>query len=364
MREVRRTLLAGGVPAWCHYCVDSNRVAGEGYNELFNRNYGWMLPRIAKETEPDGSTRILPASIDYRTSHCNLRCRTCDARNSSSIFAERSRAGEALPPRATAAGSASGSVEPEALAEVVSIYWAGGEPFMSPVHAATMEGLAASGRAGRIGVNYTSNLSFWNEEIAAAMRRYAASFKAMSVGASIDGVGETGAYVRAGWDDARFFSHLSALRAIAPPIQVFLDVTLTNLGLLDLATLVQRCAQERLEVKFKLMERNGENDFLDVGLLAPEAIEAALRACAFLWIPPYYRQRIGEIRALMSRRYRREPFTARHRALVEKSEAQRGMAGFFAQRTAGKLNREARPVEQGAAIDPARSGGDLLGPRR
>ena len=337
MREARRTLIAGEIPGACAPCVHSNRASGKGYNTNFAQRYGRLLPAIVESTDASGATTMRPRSIDYRTAHCNLKCRTCDARNSSSIYTERARLDEWLPPRATSLLDER-TLEPEALAEADFVYWAGGEPLMSPAHQPAMDRLIASGRAPHVTVHYTSNLMHWNPRTAELMRRYSTAFSSITLAASIDGLGDIGAYVRHGWDEKRFFDHLVELRTVAPRIDNFLDVTLTNIGMLCLPELLAGCARNSLKVQFKLMECNHENDFLDLGLLKETAIADLLARCRALGLPAYHQARLADIENLLQRRYRPTAFTDRHRHLLQRSEARRGAAGFFARHLGGRLN--------------------------
>jgi len=336
LREARRTFLAGEVPAVCDHCMRSNRISGEGYNRDFAKKFGSALADIVAQTAADGSTSLLPRSIDYRTSYCNLRCRTCDARNSSSIYAEQARAGRFLPPRAASALEES-QIEPEALSEVEYIYWAGGEPFLSPAHAPAMSALMESGRSSQVHVQYTTNLMHWTDEISSAMRRYGEAFASIAVGASVDALGEVGAYIRPGWLEDRFFSNLLSLRSWVPTAEVYLDVTLTNLGMLHLPALLERCAGERLSVTFKLMEPNAQNDFLDVQLLQREVVTDLLQRCFGLGLGEYYQRRVAEVAELLDRRYQGRPFAERDRQNLEVYEKLRGQPGLFRRQTAGKL---------------------------
>jgi len=337
LKDIRRRLLNGEVPAACDPCVQSNRASGEGYNALFNQRYASELPAIMQGTSEDGATTVRPRSIDYRTIHCNLKCRTCDARNSSSIYAEAAKHGDWLPPRAVSILDER-TIEPEVLAQVNHIYWAGGEPFMSPAHQPAMDALIASGRAGQVHVHYTSNLMHWNARIAELMNRYSSAFGSMVLGASIDGVGEIGAYVRHGWDDTRFFENLVELRIAAPLLDIYLDVTLTNIGLLGLPELLLRCDRQHLKVSFKLMECNNDNDFLDVCLLTEEAWRSVIARCRALKVQRYYLQRVDEIEGMLRRRYRPAVMDEPRWEMLRRSEERRGAAGFWKERMANLLH--------------------------
>jgi sulfatase maturation enzyme AslB (radical SAM superfamily) len=338
MREARRTFLAGGVPAVCSACIDSNRTSGSGYNQSFLNNFGHHLPEIFAKTYPDGRTEFQPRAIDYRTIHCNLKCRTCDARNSSSIRTEVIKHKGWLPTQARSVDS-EWWLEGGTLETVDYVYWAGGEPLMSPVHTRVMRTLMESGRASEISVDYTSNLMHLNERLLDDLARYAESFKIFSIGASIDGLGEVGAYVRSGWNHETFFRNVDVLRARAPRLHLYFDFTLTNLGLLSLPGLLQESARRGMDLQCKLMERNGVNDFLHIDFISPKLIEQVLRYSSKISFPAAQQQILRSVHELLRRRYQPKPFGGNEYNQLQTSEARRGWAGFFERSLEGCLNQ-------------------------
>jgi hypothetical protein len=343
IRAARRTLLAGGVPAQCQACVQSNRAGGQGYNESFNRRYAAQWAQIVAATDADGATGFRPLALDYRTSHCNLRCRTCDARNSSSIRAEALRHGDDLPPRAARA-DAQWWLDDGVLETVQQVYWAGGEPLMSPLHGRVMRRLLDTGRAGEVDVHYTSNLMHLDEHLLRDLAEYSQRFRHVAIGASIDGVGAIGEYIRTGWQHGQFMQHLAQIRARAPAVDLYWDCTLTNLGLLGLPQLLHEAAAAGMRVQCKLMEVNGVNDFLHVDLLQPAVVNDALQRCGRVPLPAALRRVVRDVARLLAQRSRPRVMTTELAALLARSEQRRGMVGFFMARMAPLVNGAGAPA--------------------
>lgn len=337
IRQARRTFLAGGIPPECSACVDSNRTSGGGYNQTFLTSFGAHIPDILAATSEDGRTRFQPRAIDYRTIHCNLRCRTCDARNSSSIRTEVVKHKGWLPPQAQNVDS-DWWLEGGTLDTVEFVYWAGGEPLMSPVHNRVMQTLMETGRSHAIRAVYTSNLMHLNDRLLDDLARYSEGFGEVAIGASVDGLGDVGAYVRTGWDHEQFFKNVDLIRARAPRIYLYFDYTLTNIGFLSLPGLLHESAKRGMDLQCKLMECNSVNDFLHVSYLQPGLINHILNHCAQMALPLPHQKIVQGVRELLERRYSRKLFTPVERELVHTSEERRGMVGFFAQHIGPHLN--------------------------
>src|SRR5258705_13277054 len=83
-------MLSGTLPERCINCSDMGNRALSYKDDMLARWPG-EIERAIVSTEPDGSTDLKPITFDYRSSTCNLRCRTCGPHSSTSAEIEARR---------------------------------------------------------------------------------------------------------------------------------------------------------------------------------------------------------------------------------------------------------------------------------
>jgi organic radical activating enzyme len=282
MRDVRRQMLGGTLPSRCLHCSTSNRAISYK-DDVLARWPDWVQKAIAC-TSADGSTALRPFSFDYRSSTCNLKCRTCGPHSStaSEIEARRSQAlqelGESvvswdeayLARRQTAAKIAREELLAAARAGVVRhLYWAGGEPLLDDTHWTVMLALADSGQAGGVDIAYNTNLTSFSYR-GRSVEELWPRFKSVFVQVSVDGLGDAGEYIRTGFRTSSFIRNVNRLSAILlkySSISIALDLTLTSVGLLHLGDVLRFALDRRLPVTAKLMVPRPINAYMAVEFL-------------------------------------------------------------------------------------------------
>lgn len=287
MRDVRRQMLSGTLPARCAQCRGDGNRAQSLKDEVAAR---WpdQADIILGQTGADGATTLRPYSFDYRSSVCNLKCRTCSPTSSTTAEQEARHHPEigALETKVatwdrdyrTHRADAMTHARDELLERVQSreiqhLYWAGGEPLFDETHWAVMSALVAGRHAAGVDVAYNTNLTmlaFKGQTVEAIWPH----FRTIHVQASIDGIGQAGEYIRSGFDSAVFTRNLDrliALRAGVPALTVSLDVTITSLGLLHLGDLLRFALERDLTVSAKLMFPRAVNAHMAVEFL-PRAV--------------------------------------------------------------------------------------------
>ena len=231
MKETRLDMLAGVKRPECHACYqnEDNNILSLREEATFEQD-SWEVKKSFKElldsTKEDGSIDAKPSYYDSRTIHCNLQCVSCGITYSSQhIDLFKDMFGQDTYDNARGNGGTRGNPfkvdkkheertakeMEEGLEEkrITGFYWAGGEPFMSPVHWTVMEKiLELREKPGykdyidNIRVHYNTNLTRreWKRKpIAQILNKY----KHLRIEASLDGTHETLEYTRDGakWSD-------------------------------------------------------------------------------------------------------------------------------------------------------------------
>ncbi|MES2965644.1 MAG: twitch domain-containing radical SAM protein, partial [Bdellovibrionota bacterium] len=203
-KKMRKAMLAGEDLPQCRDCLSCESKGAPSIRRDFNRRFAADFDRVAR-TKADGwfSYDEGLRHLGVRFSNvCNLRCRTCSPKNSTSWSADAKAAGIPTPPttklspRPTFEEFAA-DLEPM-IPTLKSVYFAGGEPLLADGHIRFLEMLLAAGRKD-VALNYNTNFTelglgsksifeLWHE------------FDEIHVSASLDGVGRVAELVRKGCD--------------------------------------------------------------------------------------------------------------------------------------------------------------------
>lgn len=219
MREIRRDMLAGKKRPECVNCYKQEERIGTSVR--FNigsphRQHWWG--RFSDTELATGHLNRLPTDFDYRTIHCNLSCTHCGPHYSTAWQKEiRDLQAVVLPDeRLMLSPQTDYKLDPEQEAifgdELIQaiddrrleyIYWAGGEPMMSPMHWRVMDHLQEAYKVDptwvkTVRIRYNTNLtrSTWKN---INVYEYLSNLN-VELSPSLDGVGPVFNYVRNGGD--------------------------------------------------------------------------------------------------------------------------------------------------------------------
>jgi organic radical activating enzyme len=194
MKKFRLDLLNGVErPEVCTNCYQGESAGFQSYRKAMNKQLEeFIQPSLAAMqvdgTLPDPTLR----SWDIRYSNlCNLKCRTCGDKYSTTWAAENGTDKELF-----AFETGTDPLENQ-YKNVRNIYFAGGEPMIMPEHYAALKKLIEIDVAKNIVLYYNTNMTklnynkqylpdFWKE------------FKSVSMGLSIDHYGDRANYIRNG----------------------------------------------------------------------------------------------------------------------------------------------------------------------
>ena len=205
-RMVRRNMIAGKpMPQYCSPCYQREQGAiNQTERQRINREFANTFDLVSL-TEEDGTLNTLELKyLDIRFNNlCNLKCRTCGPDWSTSWANEL---GIEKPLRYNNTWK---KLMPY-LGQLEKVYFAGGEPLMTPEHYDFIEELSNVNT--NIELLYTSNFSRL-ELKGRHVLDYWPKFKLVNAIASIDHYGEYASYVRTNSDYTVVIDNIKTLRA-------------------------------------------------------------------------------------------------------------------------------------------------------
>lgn len=193
MKELRLDLMNGERNyKFCEACYEREDNGFPSARIGNNNDFRDRQETILQNLNSDGSMTPVIKSWDIRYSNlCNLKCRSCGDLYSTKWAAET---GSNTELKAFPAGQ-----DPlvEQYDNVEKIYFAGGEPLIMPEHFETLSKLIESGRSKKVALVYNSNMTKLNYN-KHDLLEYWKEFKTVTVGMSIDAIGDRAEYIRNG----------------------------------------------------------------------------------------------------------------------------------------------------------------------
>lgn len=227
MRSVRKTMLAGKVPASCTKCfkeeqegISSKRIWETG---TWHLQEGIDIPELISQTKEDGSVPYKLQYLDLRLGHtCNLKCVMCSPHDSSMWVPEHKkvyplfqsplikRQMDWTPKDFNNTWHENPEFWQEVFDQIPNIkqlYFAGGEPLLIKEHRRFLDEIVERGYADKITLRYNTNGTLISSEMIDLWSK----FRKVKVGFSLDGTGERGHYIRYPLDWATVEQNLQLL---------------------------------------------------------------------------------------------------------------------------------------------------------
>ena len=252
-KQMRLDMLNGVELAGCAKCNSRTNLTvtpKDQFNKsLFNNHY-FQNEDLVDSTEEDGGLSEHKLQyIDARFNNlCNLKCRTCGPRFSTSWIEDHVKLYN-VPKEDRAMHSDifqfPGSVEHQLLDEIIpqlphvrQIYFAGGEPLMQKEHYAVLEELIRLGKNTRpdFNLHYNTNFSILNLGKKDAIELWK-QFKRLRVNASIDGSHARAEYWRKGTVWSQLVSNVQRFRTEVPQGEFCISYTLSWVSAFNLPEL-------------------------------------------------------------------------------------------------------------------------------
>lgn len=237
-KRLRKDMLLNKKPKSCNNCYEVEALGKVSMRADFNRRFIKYINKIT-ETQNNGSLNDFSLNyLDARFNNlCNLSCRSCNPKNSSSwhqpavAIKKIDKSVKAL----QIAGKNDYDIYDQLLKHINTlerIYFAGGEPLIINQFYKIVEELDRQGRHD-VELIYNINMtkSSLNEKSIFDIWK---NFKKISIGASLDGEYARGEYLRTGqkWDDVLAFRKEMLDRR--PDIDFFISATTSIINALHL----------------------------------------------------------------------------------------------------------------------------------
>lgn len=203
LQTMRKQMLDGEAPKHCRRCYEheANDRNANSMRKYFFQEFDNPASRdlVENHTLEDGSLdKIEIQYLDIRFGNiCNFKCRMCGHGLSSTWYDEHMKIEPTYTQKKFIHVDMYEQLEPF-FDTVTEVYFAGGEPLLYPEHYKILEKLIELGRTD-VHLKYNTNLSNLDYK-SKPVTYYWNQFKRVSVGASIDGFGDTIEYMRTGAD--------------------------------------------------------------------------------------------------------------------------------------------------------------------
>jgi len=277
MKEIRRQMLNEQPVSACNRCYEQESTGFVSGRMSANKHHGHLINRV-HETAPDGTLdRFELTYWDIRFSNlCNLSCRSCGHIFSSSWYQDQAKLAGPEWKKTHKVLNYAGRFETDAWDQLVEhiehveqIYFAGGEPLLMEEHYKILDELV---RQKKFNVRLIYNTNFTHTNLKdRSVFEYWKLFDSVSVGASLDGSGRYGEYIRKGTDWSRIEQNRIDMMAICPKVDFYISPTLSIMNAWHLPDF--------------------HRDWVERGLIKPQDLNVNI-----LQDPPYYRIDIATIK--------------------------------------------------------------------
>jgi|688.fasta_scaffold187828_2 radical SAM protein with 4Fe4S-binding SPASM domain len=233
MKKIRLNMLSEVKTNGCHYCYEKEESGFFSGRLSANKHHGHLITKVS-ETNNDGSLDNFEMVYwDIRYSNlCNLKCRSCGHVYSSQWYQDQSKIAGRKWAKANKVLNYAGRTETDMweqlephLDYVEQIYFAGGEPLLMEEHYKILDELVSRKR---FDVRLIYNTNFTHTKLKNnSVFEYWKLFTSVSIGASLDGSGAYGEYIRKGTDWAVVEQNRQEMLAVCPQIDFYISPTLS-----------------------------------------------------------------------------------------------------------------------------------------
>jgi sulfatase maturation enzyme AslB (radical SAM superfamily) len=211
MKSIRKTMLAGKVPASCKKCYDEEAqgISSKRIWETGTWHYeGVDIPELIRQTDEDGGVPYKLQYLDLRLGHtCNLKCIMCTPHDSSQWVKDHKKVFPLFERSAIRSQMKWDQEEfdnywherPEfweeifdQISNIKQLYFAGGEPLVIKEHKMFLEEIVRRGYAHKILLRYNSNGTIITDEMIDLWSK----FRKVKVSISLDGIDARVEYIR------------------------------------------------------------------------------------------------------------------------------------------------------------------------
>ena len=277
IKKMRIQMLNEQPVSACSRCYEQEAIGFVSGRESANKHHGHLIDR-AGETHSDGTLERFELTYwDIRFSNlCNLSCRSCGHIFSSSWYQDQVKLAGPEWKKTHKVLNYAGRFETDAWDQLVEhiehveqIYFAGGEPLLMEEHYNILDELV---RRKKFDVRLIYNTNFTHTNLKdRSVFEYWKLFDSVSIGASLDGSGRYGEYIRKGTEWSKIEQNRIDMMAICPDVDFYISPTLSIMNAWHLPDF--------------------HRDWVERGFIKPQDLSVNI-----LQDPPYYRIDIAPIK--------------------------------------------------------------------
>jgi MoaA/NifB/PqqE/SkfB family radical SAM enzyme len=235
MQEVRRKMLSGETVKGCTRCYEQEDSGFFSMRMSANKHFGH---HIALTDNPNPPMKLIYWDIRF-SNLCNLRCRSCGHIFSSNWYDDQIKlVGQNYKKhneRINFAGRSEDDIwnqlEPQ-IDNLEQVYFAGGEPLIMEEHYRLLNELIKRGRTD-VRLIYNTNFSQLTYKKTNVLELWR-EFDSVSVGASLDGSGVRGEYIRKGTNWSQVEKNREEMLKICPRVDFYISPTLSIMNALHI----------------------------------------------------------------------------------------------------------------------------------
>ena len=226
MQKLRNDMLTETPHAACTRCYEQEESGFFSGRKSANKHHGHHIKKL--DQNPFEMTYW-----DIRFSNlCNLKCRSCGHIFSSQWYQDQAKlAGGDWKARNQVLNYA-GRTETDMWEQLIphldyveQIYFAGGEPLLMEEHYNILNELV---KRGRFDVRLIYNTNFTHTDLKGnSVFEYWKQFRSVAVGASLDGMGHYGEYIRKGTDWGQVVRNRYEMLRVCPKVDFYISPTLS-----------------------------------------------------------------------------------------------------------------------------------------
>lgn len=219
LKEVRESIANELEHPACSVCFNSEKLNGDSSRFRYNKHEAYSLP----EVQDDYSVPTSIQHLDIRFSNlCNLKCRMCNPEYSSMWYEDwhKLHKGKLQGTKVVKADeNAVEKIKPY-IANLKTIYFAGGEPLLMKEHMDTLTYLHETfpnvdlpcnhGIGKNLQFHYNTNLHVLKYNGEGFIDKWK-DFRKVNLSISCDGIGPVGEFQRTGFKTERFLTNLNTL---------------------------------------------------------------------------------------------------------------------------------------------------------
>jgi sulfatase maturation enzyme AslB (radical SAM superfamily) len=341
LREFRLKMLSNDPPIeTCESCMKNTRSVS--LVQQLNDRFPDILESAAALTDENGFTQLMPQEFEIKHINCNLKCRHCYDRSSSSIRASVKKVNlhPTLPlgPIYTKEFSMSKKVNDIDWMTAGSkvVHWTGGEPFLSPLIIPGLERLIKL-RATNVKQVVITNAMFSKKQ-AKKVIDLLGQFDNITIIISVDGMGSIGEYARTGWKESTFIDNVRYLQKELPKACFVANYVLHAVSILGLYDTIKFCLDNDIKFQGQLIE--GGSNYLNYNLVNLETFKTEFDRCLVLRDehPNGKKSTINELIEVFYNHYSPRVFSVEEQDELEYACKLRGQSGVYEEIMKGKLN--------------------------